>query len=62
MEDVTGCKRRNISYGILDYTYEGQRAAMMDIVSVNSNEAYPKSVTELLRLEEKKYARRLITS
>jgi hypothetical protein len=32
---------------------EDQRATMMDILSENSKKEYPKSVTELLRLEEK---------
>jgi hypothetical protein len=35
--------------------YEDQRATMMDILSENSRKEYPKSVTELLRLEEKRY-------
>jgi hypothetical protein len=35
--------------------YEDQRATMMDILSENSNKEYPKSVTELLRLEEKRF-------
>jgi hypothetical protein len=34
--------------------YEDQRATMMDILSENSKKEYPKSVTELLRLEKKK--------
>jgi hypothetical protein len=34
--------------------YEDQRATMMDILSENSKKEYPKSVTELLRLEEKR--------
>jgi hypothetical protein len=33
--------------------YEEQRATMRDILSENSKKEYPKSVTELLRLEEK---------
>jgi hypothetical protein len=33
--------------------YEDQRAIMMDILSENSKKEYPKSVTELLRLEGK---------
>jgi hypothetical protein len=33
--------------------YEDQRATLMDILSENSKKEYPKSVTELLRLEEK---------
>jgi hypothetical protein len=33
--------------------YEDQRATMMDILSENSKKEYPKSFTELLRLEEK---------
>jgi hypothetical protein len=35
--------------------YEDQRATMMDILSENSKIEYPKSVTELLRLEEKRF-------
>jgi hypothetical protein len=33
--------------------YEDQRATMMDILSENSKKEYPKSVTGLLRLQEK---------
>jgi hypothetical protein len=33
--------------------YEDQRATMRDILSENSKKEYPKSVTELLWLEEK---------
>jgi hypothetical protein len=41
--------------------YEDQRATVMDILSDNSKKEYPKSVTELLRLEEKKIcSRRLL--
>jgi hypothetical protein len=39
-----GCKRN-----------EEQRATMRDILSENSKKEYPKSVTELLRLEEKRF-------
>jgi hypothetical protein len=35
--------------------YEDQRATMMDILSKNSKKGYPESVTELLRLEEKRF-------
>jgi hypothetical protein len=35
--------------------YEDQRATMMDILSENSKKEYPKSVTKLLRLEEKRF-------
>jgi hypothetical protein len=35
--------------------YEDQRATMMDILSENSKKEYPKSITELLRLEEKRF-------
>jgi hypothetical protein len=35
--------------------YEDQRATMMDILSENSKKVYPKSVTEFLRLEEKRF-------
>jgi hypothetical protein len=41
--------------------YEEQRATVMDILSENGKKEYPESVTELLRLEEKKIcARRLL--
>jgi hypothetical protein len=33
--------------------YEDRRAEMMDILPENSKKEYPKSVTELLKLEEK---------
>jgi hypothetical protein len=35
--------------------YEEQRATMMAILSENRKKEYPKSVTELLRLEEKRF-------
>jgi hypothetical protein len=35
--------------------YEDQRATMMDILSENCKKEYPKSVTELLKLEEKRF-------
>jgi hypothetical protein len=35
--------------------YEDQTAAVMDILSENSKKEYRKSVTELLRLEEKQF-------
>jgi hypothetical protein len=35
--------------------YEDQKATMMDILTENSKKEYPKSVTELLRLEEKRF-------
>jgi hypothetical protein len=35
--------------------YEEQRVNMMDMLSENSKKEYPKSVTELLRLEEKRF-------
>jgi hypothetical protein len=35
--------------------YEDQGATMMDILSENSKKEYPKSVTELLGLEEKRF-------
>jgi hypothetical protein len=34
--------------------YEDQGATVMDIFSENSKKEYPKSITEILRLEEKK--------
>jgi hypothetical protein len=41
--------------------YEDQRATMTDILSENNKKEYSKSVTELLRLDEKKIcARRLL--
>jgi hypothetical protein len=43
--------------------YEDQRATMMDILSENSKKEYPKSVTELLRLEGgKKLCKMPVTS
>jgi hypothetical protein len=35
--------------------YEDQKAKMMGILSENSKKEYPASVTELLRLEEKRF-------
>jgi hypothetical protein len=35
--------------------YEDQRATVMDILSENSKKEYPKSGTELLRLEAKRF-------
>jgi hypothetical protein len=35
--------------------YEDQRAIMVDILSENSKKEYPKSFTELLRLEQKRF-------
>jgi hypothetical protein len=35
--------------------YKDQRGTMMDILSENSRKEYPKSVAELLRLEEKSF-------
>jgi hypothetical protein len=35
--------------------YEDQRATVMDILSANSKKDYSKPVTELLRLEEKRF-------
>jgi hypothetical protein len=35
--------------------YENQRATMMGILSQNSKKEYPKSVSELLQLEEKRF-------
>jgi hypothetical protein len=35
--------------------HEDQKATMMDILSENCKKVYPKSVTELLRLEEKRF-------
>jgi hypothetical protein len=40
--------------------YEDHRATMVDILSEKSKKNYPKSVTELLRLEEKISTRRLL--
>jgi hypothetical protein len=35
--------------------YEDQRATMMDILFENRKKEYPKTVTKLLRLEEKRF-------
>jgi hypothetical protein len=35
--------------------YEDQRATMTDILSENGKKEYPKSVTKLIRLEEKRF-------
>jgi hypothetical protein len=35
--------------------YEDQRATVMDILSENSKKEYPQLVTELLRLDEKRF-------
>jgi hypothetical protein len=35
--------------------YEDQRATMKDILSESSKKEYPKPVTELLRVEEKRF-------
>jgi hypothetical protein len=40
--------------------YKDQRATMMGILSENSKKEYPKSVTELLRLEEKIFVQRVL--
>jgi hypothetical protein len=42
--------------------YEDQRVTMRDILSENSREEYPKSVTELLRLEKKDFCKAFVTS
>jgi hypothetical protein len=42
--------------------YEDQRAIMMDILSENSKKEYAKSVTESLRLEEKRLCKASVTS
>jgi hypothetical protein len=42
--------------------YEDQRVTMMDILSENSKKEYPKSVTELVRLEEKRECKASVTS
>jgi hypothetical protein len=43
--------------------YEDQRATVMDILSESSKEEYPKSVTEVLRLEgEKKMCKASVPS
>jgi hypothetical protein len=41
--------------GLYSKLYEDQRATVIDILSENSKREYPKSVTELLRLEEKRF-------
>jgi hypothetical protein len=35
--------------------FEEQRVTMIDILSENSKKEYPKSVTELLKIEEKRF-------
>jgi hypothetical protein len=42
--------------------YEDQQATVMDILSETSKKGYPKSVTELLRLEEKDLCKTSVTS
>jgi hypothetical protein len=42
--------------------YEDQRATMMKIVSENSKNGYPASVTELLRLKKKDLCKASVTS
>jgi hypothetical protein len=42
--------------------YEDQRATMMDILSENCKKKYPKSVPELLGLEEKESYKACVTS
>jgi hypothetical protein len=42
--------------------YEKQRATMRDILSENSKKEYPKSVTELLRMEKKDPCKACVTS
>jgi hypothetical protein len=42
--------------------YEDQRATTMEILSENSKKEYPKSVAELLRLEEKRLCKASVTS
>jgi hypothetical protein len=39
-----------------------EQETMMDILSANSKKEYPKSVTELLRLEEKRFLQVPVTS
>jgi hypothetical protein len=42
--------------------YEEQRVTMRDILSQNSKKEYTKSVTELLRVEEKDFCKASVTS
>jgi hypothetical protein len=42
--------------------YEEQRATMMDIQSENRKKEYPESVTELLKLEEKRFVKAPVAS
>jgi hypothetical protein len=42
--------------------YEEQRATMVTILSENRKKEYPKSVTELLRLEQKDLCKESLTS
>jgi hypothetical protein len=41
--------------------YEDQRTTMLDILCKNSKKVYPKSVIELLRLEEKNLCKAPVT-
>jgi hypothetical protein len=45
----------SVTQRYLQEMYVDQRATMMDILSENCKKEYPKSVTELLRLEEKRF-------
>jgi hypothetical protein len=47
------CKQKNVFWDCK--LYEDQGATLMDILSEKSKKEYPKSVTELLRLEEKRF-------
>jgi hypothetical protein len=49
-----GCKRGEHTFWYCK-RYEEKRATMGDILSDNSKKEYPKSVTELVRLEEKRF-------
>jgi protein associated with RNAse G/E len=50
------CKLQTEEYIFWDCKlYKDQQATMIDILSENSKKEYPQSVTELLRLEEKRF-------
>jgi hypothetical protein len=51
---VTGCKRRNISTGTVNYTRTKGRQWWTFCLRTAKKE-YPKSATQLLRLEEKRF-------
>jgi hypothetical protein len=51
---VMGCKRKNVIFWDCKL-YGDQRATVMDILSENCKTEYPKSVTELLKVEGNRF-------